>query len=781
MVSMAGSSTKQRLAAILAADAAGYTRLMRDDESATMATLDHYRGIFRRHTEANRGRLVDTAGDSVLAIFEVASGAVGASLAIQDDLADCNRALPQTRQMHFRIGVHLGDVMEKADGTIYGTGVNIAARLEGLAAPGTIAASDIVRGAVEDRIDVGFVSLGEHEVKNVDRPILAYRVVSGDDTTVATPTSPSKLRLGGAAVVVIAFVAVLGTATMQGGGLDRSTPRERSSELPLPDMPSIAVLPFINLSDDAQQEYLADGLTDDLITDLSKKSGLFVIARNSSFAYKDKPTNAREVSLDLGVKHVLKGSVRRTGDNVRINAQLIDAQSGHHLWAERYEAPFANVLDLQEQVLEQVVSNLAVELKVGAPFGLPEASETTVDEAYDTLLKGKGLYRMRTPTDNMEAIALFEKAIDLDPDYSRAYASLAAAWWDRVNLNWELTHGYAWNRSFERAVVNLNKAMAMSPTPEMYRLHAEMLVVWGRLEEAEAEIDLAIALDPNSPENQLTKATIFTRSGRAEEAEQYARVAKRFDPHFRADIMRVLALARFHQGHYRDAAKLLERVVAQDLEVAMDYTTLTSLYGHLDDHVAANTSREAYDQAMTDIGAPMTVQDLGFWWYTDSYHYDSDYIEQVKLGLRKAGVPEGPGQPHRFDEYKALLHQDYESWYHVDGATTIDAAKARALHLRGDTTFVDVRPRQQFAMGHVPGAWNLGINEELSEESLARVVAKDEPVVFSCVGKYCSHSAWACAKALTWGFSEVYYFAGAIPEWKEAGYPVETSSVTRLD
>ena len=778
---MAGPEATQRLAAILAADVAGYTRLMRDDESATMATLEDFRGVFQRHIEANRGRVVDTAGDSVLAIFDIASGAVGAALAIQEDIGDRNEALPEERRMRFRIGVHLGDVMEKADGTIFGNGVNVAARLEGIAEPGGVAASDVVQGAVEGRLNTVFVSLGEHKVKNIEKPVLAYRVETDSGAALAKPKTLGKRRTGLVAVTTAAAViALAGLAIWRYGTIDwmpsTSGPEETKTALTLPDKPSIAVLPFANLSDDPQQEYFVDGLTEDLITDLSKIQDLFVIARNSSFTYKGKPTKVQDVAADLGVQFVLEGSVRRTGDAVRINAQLIDALTGHHLWAERYEGAFADIFQLQDRVLGQIVANLAVELTdAGAPIS--GEAETEVVAAYDTFLRGWELYRRQTPDDNLEAIALFEKAIELDPGYNRAYGGLAAAYWDRVTLNWENTHGFEWDRSFNNAIANLEKARS-TPTSETYRISAEIFSTWGRHDEAEAEINRAIALDPNSPDSYVSKARILNAIGRAEEAEQNVRIAMRLDPHYRPDYLRVLALTRFLQGQYADAAELMERVLSQDSENPRDYVTLVSAYGHLGRLAEAEATRAGYDKAMASVGyTPMSVHEMGLWWYSDMFSYHSAYAEALKDGLRKAGVPEGPDEPDRFAEYKALMTRDDDGLYNIEGATKIDAAQAKALFDAGDVTFVDVRAGGMFATGHIPGAVGLDVNLEFSEEHLSRVAGKSDAIVISCVGPFCPVSAWACAKALTWGFTRVYYFPGAAPAWKAAGYPIETSVV----
>ena len=335
---MAEAVIKQRLAAILAADAAGYSRLMSADERATLAALDSARAIFRHHVEAHQGRVIDTAGDSVLAVFDTATGAVAASLAVQQALAAAAAHVPEERQMRFRIGVHLGDVMEKADGTVYGDGVNIASRLQGLAEPGGITVSDAVQSAVQGRVDASFSDQGVQEVKNILHTVHAFRVVAARSEAPAGAPEPSK-------------------------------------RLPA-DKPSIAVLPFANMSGDSEQEYFADGISEDIITGLSRLRWFFVIARNSSFAYKGKSVDMKRVARELAVRYVLEGSVRKGGNRVRITAQLIDAQSGNHLWAQRYDGDLTDVFALQDEITQKVVA--AIEPRLLEAEGIRRAARRPI-------------------------------------------------------------------------------------------------------------------------------------------------------------------------------------------------------------------------------------------------------------------------------------------------------------------------------------------------------------------------------------------------------------------
>ena len=389
----------QRLAAILVADAAGYSRLMAADESATVAALDAARALFRSHIESRGGRVVDMAGDSVLAVFQTALGAVSAALAIQQDLAASRAAVPADRQMCFRIGVHLGDVIEKDDGTVYGDGVNIAARLQAMAEVGGITVSDAVHGAVRGKVSASFVDRGEQTVKNIAHPVRSFALQpAGGAATPAAP--PALVPVGG----------------------DPSLPAELS----------IAVLPFTNLSGDPQQDYFADGMVEDIITALARMRVFFVIARNSSFVYKGQAVDIKQVGRALGVRYVLEGSVRRSGNRLRITGQLIEAESGRHVWAERFEGEMEDVFDLQDRIGESIVSAMEPSMR-RADVERARAKPTSSLQAYDLLLRAlPGLMPGADRAGNDEALALIRRALERDPHYANAMALGALACVGRV-------------------------------------------------------------------------------------------------------------------------------------------------------------------------------------------------------------------------------------------------------------------------------------------------------------------------------------------------------------
>jgi adenylate cyclase len=394
---VSGTDLKQRLAAILAADAAGYSRLMSLDERGTVAALDAARSVFQAQTVANQGRVVDTAGDSVLAVFETAAGALNAALQIQATLAEACKDLPLERRMLFRIGIHSGDVMEKADGSVYGDGVNIAARLQALAEPGQITVSDAIHGAVRGKVSASFTDQGEQSVKNIAHPIRAYRIQVGEKVDPATTAVAKPLA----------------------GEIDLS----------LPDKPSIAVLPFTNMSGDPEQEYFTDGITEDIITELSRFHSLFVIARNSSFTYKGKPVDVRTVSKDLGVRYVLEGSIRRAANRIRVTAQLIDAITGNHIWAEKYDRMLEDIFAVQEEIARSIV--LAVSPTVTAAEELKVRRRHKDLTAYELAVRARTYFRDgRVKTDRAlltKALETARAALAIDPNITDALIVIAWA------------------------------------------------------------------------------------------------------------------------------------------------------------------------------------------------------------------------------------------------------------------------------------------------------------------------------------------------------------------
>jgi TolB-like protein/DNA-binding winged helix-turn-helix (wHTH) protein/rhodanese-related sulfurtransferase len=613
-------------------------------------------------------------------------------------------------------------------------------------------------------------------------PKRGYRLVppAGTDIEPAAATPPFEAGAVSAAPVPVAprqgpglataaFVALLILAAMVPWWLFG---RAEKASAPTDGPPVIAVLPFTNLGGDPGQDYFADGITEDLITDLSKLSGVFVIARNSTWTYKGQPVKVEEIAKELGARFVVNGSVRREGDQIRINAQLADAVGGRELWADRYDGTLSNVFALQDKVIGQIVSALAVTL-TSAEQAEAGQVETTNPKAYDALLQGLDHLRRDTEKETLAAISSFEKAVALDPHYSRAYAALAAAQW-RITLSfWFSSSGAGWQHAYEGLNRNLAKAME-KPTSLAYAILSQVQSQQGLYDEAFATIDRAMALAPSDPDNHVAKARILNATGRAAAAEAEIQVAMRLDPRFSPSTLRVLAISLFNEQKYQEAADTLERVIALQSDVAQDYSTLVSAYGHLGrtegvqaaiDKYAALAIPAAYD--------PMTVQESAFDWYGIAFNYHRPYIDQMTEGLRKAGVPEGAGTDLALDDYARFMKRSAGE-FEVTGSTRVNAVSAKALRDRG-VRFIDVRAPLDFDNGHIPGAVNLSLIVALSKESLAKVAGKDDEATFYCHGKYCPYSAYATAKAVAWGYTRVYYFAGGFPEWQDAGFPVETA------
>jgi TolB-like protein/DNA-binding SARP family transcriptional activator/rhodanese-related sulfurtransferase len=533
---------------------------------------------------------------------------------------------------------------------------------------------------------------------------------------------------------------------------------------------TIAVLPFDNLSGNPEQSYFADGITEDLITDLSKVSGIFVISRNSSWTYKGKPTTVQQVAKDFGVRYVLEGSVQPRGDAVRINAQLIDAIGDRHLWADRYDGDRKDVFALEDKVIGEIVAALAVKLTSEEESRIHEI-ETNNPQAYDSVLRGWDHLRQDNEEETLKAVASFERAIELDPDYGYAHASLAAADWRIVLSSWEAATGTGFEHAYQSMMDNLAKATVQKPRSLAFAILAEVLGRQGRYDEAFSAISRAMALAPNDPDNHIALATILNETGRAPEAEREARFALRLDPRFTPGYLRVLAISLFHQERYQEAADTLERVVApQPSDEEEDYATLAASLGHLGRSDGVQAAVDKFNEISVPAGFdPLTVQEMGWWWYGDVYDYNKVYMQRLLEGLYKAGIPLGAGYLAPEDYLRFIKKNKGE--YSVIGVREIGPETAKALNERG-VRFIDVRAAVNYERGHIPGAVNLSLPVTLSKESLAQVVGKDDEVVFSCMGKYCPYSAIASAKALAWGYTHVDRLAGGFPAWKDAGYPV---------
>jgi TolB-like protein/class 3 adenylate cyclase len=629
---------ERHLAAILAADMVGYSRLMSADEAGTLARQQsHLAEVIEPGIAEYRGRIVKTTGDGLLAEFPSVVDALRCAVNVQLATAEREDGVPAERRIAYRIGINLGDIIGE-HGDIFGDGVNVAARLEGLAEPGGICVSRSVFNQVKGKVASGFEDLGEHRVKNLPEPLHVYRVQMEPEAAGAAPGKarrPATWKWLAAASAATVLVAAAGLGLWFEPWRERVEPAavERMA-FPLPDKPSIAVLPFANMSDDPSQAYFADGMTEDLITDLSKVSGLFVIARNSVFTYKGRAVKVRKVAEELGVRYVLEGSVRRAGDQVRINAQLIDATTGGHLWADRYDGRLGDIFGLQDQITRQIVAMLAVQLTLDEETQVAMV-ETPSSDAYDAFLQGWEQYQRQTPESLKAAVEHFESAIELDPKYSRAHAALAAVYWQVFRRFWHDKFGYRSVHGARAKAETILVRAQQNPTALSHQVAAAMLAQQGRHAEAITEGGKAVGIDPNDADSYVALAGAHSLAGNSAKALRLVKTAMRLNPHFPPSYLYEFGLAEFCLGDFDEAVEALQRATELNPEDRWSYRLLLATYGHLGrtedaERILEVTSRNwrGYD--------PLTIRAVSYWYPFKT----ADDQDRLVVGLRAANVPE---------------------------------------------------------------------------------------------------------------------------------------------
>lgn len=583
---MAQERVQRRLAAILAADVVGYSRLMAADEPGTLAALKILRQELMEPCIAERGgRIVKLMGDGALVEFASALDAVECAVAIQRGMEQRNADLPESRHVILRIGINLGDVI--IDGQdIYGDGVNVAARLESLAEPGGICLSDMAHSAVQGKLDIVFEDRGEHELKNIARP----------------------LRLWSWAAY--------------SGSVDSSA---HGARVTLSDKPSIAVLPFDNMSRDPDQDFFADGIVDELITELSRFSDLFVIARNSTFAYKGRAVKVQNVGRELGVAHVLEGGVRKAGSRVRITVQLIDAANGNHIWAERYDREYADIFDLQDEITQAIVGVLPgrVELAAAAKLKRKRLGDMA---AYDYLLAGRIHHDRGTQADNIEALRLLDKAIELEPDYAAAWA------WRACTLGQALDFDYLGDPEnvFRQAVESVEKAMQLDDNDvNCHRLLCEVNMDQNRLDLAQKHHERAFMLNPNDVRIVAQRGELLTWVGRPEEGAEWVKKAMRLDP-----------FAMHKRAHLLGRALYATRRYAEALDAFKEIPT--PRYTHLADMAACHAQLEETAAAEARAAELLRLKpSFSTRAYVARLHYvKPEHRAHHSEGLYKAGLPD---------------------------------------------------------------------------------------------------------------------------------------------
>jgi adenylate cyclase len=541
---MAEKRINRRLAAVLAADVVGYSGLMEADEVGTLAALRRHREIFFDPAiAAHNGRIVKLVGDGTLAEFGSVVDAVNCALAVQRSDAPTGDGANSAPAIVLRIGINLGDVIVDSD-DIYGDGVNVAARLESLARPGGICVSSIVHESIGNRIDAVFQDIGEIQVKNIGRPIRIWTWHPEDATAAARPS-----RIAHAETIV------------------KKT--------------SIAVLPFTNMSGDPEQEYFSDGISEDIITDLSKISGLMVISRNSSFTFKGRAVDVRAVGRDLGVGSILEGSVRRSGNRVRITAQLIDTTTGGHLWAERFDRDLSDLFAVQDDVTSKIVEALKVTLSPAEKARL-ETSGTTDIDAYDYFLRGREflLGESKTRETFERAIDFLTKAIALDSGYSQAHAALGWAHIFDYQNRWSVNS----DDGLRLAKHHVGLAIEMDPHEALARVAASFVAAFERdFDRAKSEADIALTLNPNAAEAYGTLGSIRIFSGNPLEAIPALERAMQLDPAYTQQYLHLLGVANLLAGKYETAAALLRQRIRLVPGSDFSRAILVSALGHLGD------------------------------------------------------------------------------------------------------------------------------------------------------------------------------------------------------
>lgn len=589
---MAEERVQRRLVAILAADVVGYSRLTETDEEGTRARLRvlHLEMINPR-IAADGGRIVKTMGDGILVEFPSAVDAVRNALAIQNAMRRRNVDIPEEIRIEFRVGVNVGDVIIEGD-DIHGDGVNIAARLEGLCEPGEVYVSGTVYDQTVGKLEASFEDLGEQTVKNISKPVRVYRA----NDEIKTDTIPE--------------------------------PQTSDTATPIPDKPSIAVLPFDNMSDDPQQEYFSDGMAEDLITDISQIFGLSVTARNSSFAFKGQTIDVMEIANKLRVKHIVEGSVRKMGDRLRVNAQLIDGSDGRHIWAARYDGNMAEIFDFQDDIREQIVSALQVSL-TPTDKTLTGRKQTDSVEAYDLFLKGRAIFYNYIPEQFPEGIKFLEQAIEIDPNFAEAYSYLSY-------LHYSV-HAQISPDSEERLLLAnelAEKAVSLDDTSAQARVRLGFIQLWlRRYDDAIANAEKAIALGPNNAEVHASFGQVLNYWGDPERGLEMFEKAFNIETFVSPVWEMQSGLSYFLLGQNDRAVGRFLTAIARSPKILHAYTYLACTYvemGQLDD------AREIIKKAL-EIAPAYTLKmaDKLF-----PYRLDDDR-DRILDALRKAGLPEG--------------------------------------------------------------------------------------------------------------------------------------------
>jgi adenylate cyclase len=654
-------SFKRKLTAILSADVEGYSRLMGEDEDATIRTLTAYRELMSTLIQKHRGRVVDSPGDNLLAEFLSVVDAVRCAVEIQEELRVRNAELSENRRMQFRIGINLGDVVQEEE-RIYGDGINIAARVEGLAEGGGICISGTVYDSIKNKLSLSYESLGEHTVKNIKEPVRVYRMRVGPEAAVKQkPKHWHKAALAALAVLIVAAGAWAIWNFYFRPPLMEPASKEKMA-YPLPDKPSIAVLPFVNLSEDKNQEYFSDGITQNIITGLSKISNLFIIAGNSSFTFKGKPVKVQHVAEDLGVRYVLEGSVQKSGDRVRITAQLIDALEDRHIWSERYDRDLKEIFALQDEITMKIITALEVKLTEGEQARIAGSGTDNLD-AYLKILQARDLKRHQNIENNHKARRLAEEAIKLDPDYAQAYRWLSGTHLMDVWLGSTKSP----QESLRTAMELAKKALSLDDSlGGAHGLLGNIYIMRKDYEKGIREAERAVELEPNGADAHAFLGMALHLAGRPEEAIPILKKAIRLDPYAPEWYLHVLAGAYRDTEKYEEAIEWGEKAVQQNPKNVLSRVILCSIYslaGRMD-------KASAQAKEIMRLNPKFSVERFASTDPQKNQAVKKQYID----ALRKAGLPETPPLPLPDKPSIAVLpfvnmSDDPQQEYFSDGIT----------------------------------------------------------------------------------------------------------------
>jgi adenylate cyclase len=624
-------SGNRKLAAILAADVAGYSRLMGVDEEGTLARLRaHRRALVDPKIKEHHGRIVKTTGDGMLVEFASVVDAVRCAVEVQRGMAERNAGVPQDKRIEFRIGINLGDIIVE-DKDIFGDGVNVAARLEALAEPGGICVSRAACDQVRDKLGFSFEDIGEQSVKNIARPIHAYRVrFEGVELTAPTPrtAAPRRLRLTmWAGTCMFLLVSVAGA----GWYVTRPAPAPGAPRL------SIVVLPFANVSNDPEQQYFADGITEDLTTDLSRTSGSFVIARTTAFTYKDKAVDVKQIGRELGVRYVLEGSVRRTGEQVQINAQLIDAETGAHIWADRFNGERRVLPELQNDVISRIFLTLNREL-IDAVGRRSEQEHPNDPDARDYTMRGRAAFNRLPSRENSQAArGFFERALAIDARSSGAMIGLANV------LVSDILDGWSNSPDVDRAHAEILIRQALDIDPNSAEAHyakGKLLRRENRLEDALNAFQTAIALDRNSTGALVQMGIVLSLLGQPEEAIPYIEKSIQLNPRAPSLATGLWALGYAHLllGHIDEAIKLLKRARAENPGLSYVHFALAGAMGLKGDIEEARLElaeairlKPEFNTLKRIVAGAPDLTNPKYWALRE---------KTINIGLRNAGLPD---------------------------------------------------------------------------------------------------------------------------------------------